>query len=67
MQNATSPELVTSVMVRLTEHDYAVFSAAAEAEDRPLAAWLRRQGRLAVREIALQPKSVVTTFREDAA
>jgi hypothetical protein len=34
--------------IRLTERDVVEFSNAARAEDRTLAAWLRRQGRLAV-------------------
>lgn len=45
-----SPALSEAVFVRLTEQDRRAFEAAANAEDRPLAAWLRRQGRLAVEQ-----------------
>jgi hypothetical protein len=36
------------VMVRLDPREHAEFQAAADEEDRPLAAWLRHQGRLAI-------------------
>lgn len=47
-QKGSGRVLTEAVFVRLRPDDYAAFSAAAEAEDRTLAAWLRRQGRLAV-------------------